>query len=106
MRRTLFAGLAALGLLAPLALVPAADKDKPADARPIKALLVLGGCCHEYAKQKDILKKGIESRALIEVLHVHTNQTRRRRRGLTVYDYPDWAKGYDVIIHDECTSEV
>ena len=65
MRRTLLAGLAALGLLIPLA--PAADKDKPADAKPIRALLVLGGCCHDYAKQKDILSKGIAARANVEV---------------------------------------
>ncbi|MBC8117763.1 MAG: hypothetical protein H7062_25515, partial [Candidatus Saccharimonas sp.] len=24
--------------------------------KPLKALLILGGCCHDYAKQKDILK--------------------------------------------------
>ena len=27
-------------------------------AKPLKALLVIGGCCHDYAKQKDILAKG------------------------------------------------
>ncbi len=33
-------------------------------AKPIRALLVTGGCCHDYEKQKDILKQGLESREL------------------------------------------
>ena len=105
MRRTLFAGLAALGLLAPLALVPAADKDKPADARPIKALLVLGGCCHDYAKQKDILSKGVAARANVEVTIAYDPDTTDKHFN-PVYNDPDWAKGYDVVIHDECSAYV
>ena len=35
--------------------------------KPIKALLITGGCCHDYAQQKDILKNGLESRANITV---------------------------------------
>ena len=31
------------------------------DAEPIKALLVIGGCCHDYDKQKDLLTKGISA---------------------------------------------
>src|SRR4051812_46423222 len=29
----------------------------------IRVLLITGGCCHDYAAQKDILKKGLEARA-------------------------------------------
>lgn len=79
-----------------------AAKQKP---RPIKALLITGGCCHDYAKQKDILKKGIESRALVEVTHVHSSNTTTKAR-FDLYDDPTWAKDYDVIIHDECSAEV
>ena len=32
--------------------------------KPIKALLVIGGCCHDYAAQKEILAKGLAARAL------------------------------------------
>ena len=44
-----------------------------ADAKPLKILLITGGCCHDYAKQKDILKTGIESRINAEVTQVHTD---------------------------------
>ena len=33
------------------------------EARPIRDLLVIGGCCHDYERQKDILTKGISARA-------------------------------------------
>ena len=36
-------------------------------AKPIRVLLVTGGCCHDFAKQKDILAKGLAERANVEV---------------------------------------
>ena len=38
------------------------------DVKPIRALLVLGGCCHDYNAQKDLLVKGIAERAHVEVV--------------------------------------
>ena len=80
----------------------AADKDKP---KPIKAMLITGGCCHDYAKQKEILKQGISQRAHVEVTLVHSTDTSTKAR-FEMYESPDWAKGYDVVIHDECSSDV
>src|SRR5437762_3256700 len=80
----------------------AQDAAKP---KALKALLITGGCCHEYGKQKDLLKKGIESRAMVEISHVHSTDTSTKAR-FPIYEDPNWAKGYDVIIHDECTSDV
>jgi type 1 glutamine amidotransferase len=79
-------------------------QDKPA-AKPIRALLVIGGCCHDYAKQKDILAKGIADRANIEVTIAY-DPDRTTKHLNPVYEKDDWAKGYDVIIHDECSADV
>jgi len=73
--------------------------------RPIKALLVTGGCCHDYAKQKELLKRGIESRAMVEVTLRHSTDTSTKAR-FEMYQSPDWADGFDVVIHDECSSDV
>ena len=32
-----------------------------ASDKPLRALLITGGCCHDYAKQKDILKQGFDT---------------------------------------------
>lgn len=73
--------------------------------KALKALLITGGCCHDYAKQKDLLKAGIEARAHVVVDQIHTDDKTTKAR-FAIYEKADWAKGYDVIIHDECTSDV
>jgi len=76
-----------------------------ADVKPLRALLITGGCCHDYGKQKDILKKGIEERANVVVDQIHSDDTSTKAR-FEMYEKADWAKGYDVVIHDECSSDV
>jgi type 1 glutamine amidotransferase len=73
--------------------------------KPLKALLVIGGCCHDYAAQKDILAKGISARAHVE-LTIAYDPDKTTRHLNPVYEKADWAAGYDVVIHDECSSDV
>ena len=74
-------------------------------AKPIRVLLVCGGCCHDYAKQKDILAKGIAERANVEVTIAYDDDKGTKHFN-PVYANPDWAKNFDVVIHDECTADV
>ena len=76
-----------------------------AETKPLKALLVAGGCCHDYAKQHEVIAKGIQSRANVQVDVVWTDD-KSVTPPLPLYDNPDWAKGYDIIIHDECAAGV
>ena len=76
-----------------------------AETKPLKALLLTGGCCHDYATQKEILKKGIEARANIIVDQIHTDNN-TIRPDLPIYGFPEYAKGYDVVIHDECAAGI
>ena len=72
---------------------------------PVRALLISGGCCHDYAKQKDILKSGIEARANVTIEQVHTDDS-STHPPLAILGNPDYAKGFDVVIHDECAADV
>jgi type 1 glutamine amidotransferase len=76
-----------------------------AKLKPIRALLVLGGCCHDYAVQKELLSKGISERAHVEVTFAHDPDTSTKHLN-PIYESAAWADGYDVIIHDECSSDV
>ena len=89
----------ALALVLPLASLRAAD------AKPLRVLLITGGCCHDYARQKDILKKGIEARANIQITQVHTDD-KSTKPPLAILGDADYAKGYDAVIHDECAADV
>ncbi|MDA7884664.1 ThuA domain-containing protein, partial [Akkermansiaceae bacterium] len=75
----------------------------PEPTRPLKALLIAGGCCHDYVKQHEVLYKGIQERANVRV-DVMWTRDRTTNPPLPLYDDPDWAKGYDIIIHDECAA--
>ncbi len=85
-----------------LAAVPVLADDPP---QPLKVLLITGGCCHDYKKQKDILKEGLEKRANVIVEQVHSDD-RSTKPPLPIYGNPDYAKGYDVVIHDECAADI
>ena len=88
-----------------LALALSLTSARAADGKPLRVLLISGGCCHDYAKQKDILKKGIEARANIQVTQVHTDD-KSTKPPLAILGDADYAKGYDVVIHDECAADV
>ena len=87
-------------LLGSTFLSPAADGPKP-----LRALLITGGCCHDYAKQKDILKEGLEARAHVVVDQIHTDD-KSTKPPLAILGNADYAKGYDVVIHDECSADI
>ncbi len=71
--------------------------------KPLRALLICGGCCHDYTEQHKVLSDGIQTRANIRV-DVWWTDDKSTNPPLTVYDNVNWANGYDVIIHDECAA--
>jgi type 1 glutamine amidotransferase len=110
MRYLLLAFAAVLcAVLVPAVLITRAAPAVPAAAEegtaPIKALLVLGGCCHDYAAQQKLITEGIAARAKVEwtIAYDPTNKTDKLN---PVFNNPDWAKGFDVIVHDECSADV
>jgi len=94
--------------LVPVSLLGLAGNDATRaddNPRPIRALLVIGGCCHDYKTQKDSLTRGISARANVQWTIAYDPDTGTRHLN-PVYEKPDWAKNFDVIVHDECCSDV
>jgi len=73
-------------------------------AAPLRALLVTGGCCHDYQNQKTILTQGISARANVSWTIVHGGSDRDYM--VSLYTNANWAAGYDVVVHDECFGSV
>ncbi|RMF44478.1 MAG: hypothetical protein D6753_02450 [Planctomycetota bacterium] len=82
--------------------LPAWSAEPP---RPLKVLLITGGCCHDYKTQKDLLKDGLEARAHVVVDQVHSDDASTAPK-LAIFGNPDYARGYDVVIHDECAAKI
>ena len=75
------------------------------EAKPLRILLVAGGCCHDYEQQQMILKEGIESR-INAVVDIAYNPDTTTEVTFEIYKSNDWAKDFDVILHDECSANV
>jgi type 1 glutamine amidotransferase len=96
-------------LVALLATAPVTRAADAPPAKPIRVLIVLGGCCHEYATQKDILAKGLAERANVQVTLAFDDirkDNKGKERLNPIYEKADWAKDFDVVIHDECSASV
>lgn len=76
-----------------------------AEPKPLRVLLVIGGCCHDYAAQKEILKAGLEKRLNVTVDIVYSAD-KNTTPALPILGNADYAKGYDVVIHDECGADI
>ena len=82
-------------------------------AKPIRALLVAGGCCHDYAFQTRVLTEGLSSRLPVEWTVVRDvkmvdgkDMAASREHVTSAYSKADWAEGFDVVVHDECYGAV
>lgn len=97
-----FSGIAAEAAKKPLEKTAEKSTDK---TDPIRVLLIAGGCCHDYAKQSAVLKAGVEERIHAEVTVIYS-ENRSTETTFEHYNDPNWADGYDVILHDECSANV
>src|SRR5580658_6765038 len=73
------------------ALLPLAGMAQP--AKPLKALILTGGCCHDYKNLVPFLTNSFGERVNIGF---------DIEFGVTRLDKKDFADGYDVIIYDVC----
>jgi type 1 glutamine amidotransferase len=89
-------------LLSALALTgasPLAAADK--NSKPLRALLITGGCCHNYEFQAEAIKGAVAKHTPVEWTVVNEGG-KGTEAMIPLYDNPDWAKGYDVVVHNEC----
>jgi len=68
---------------------------------PINALIISGGCCHDYSGQDKAIMD-----LLNPVMPIHwtvvLGMTDMPSGRLPFYENANWAKGYDIVVHNEC----
>lgn len=72
--------------------------------KPMHVLLVTGGCCHNYPFQSAQLTNAVARRADVRFTVVNEGGTGTRGQ-IALYDRPDWAKPFDVVVHNECFAD-
>jgi type 1 glutamine amidotransferase len=73
---------------------------------PIRALLITGGCCHDYEAQKATLTNGISARANVVWTVIHEGGSDDKEHKFSIYEKKNWAEGFDVVVHNECSGKV
>ena len=79
-----------------------ADDAKP---KPLRVLLISGGCCHDYPYQAKKFQEEAAKIANIEWV-VEIDPRKGTKGEIDLYSKADWAKGYDVVVHNECFADV
>ena len=75
----------------------AADKKTPLRA----LLMITGGCCHNYIFQSQALIDGVAKHAKVNWTVINEGG-KGTKAMIPLYKNPNWAKGYDVVVHNEC----
>lgn len=106
MKRLLLA-LAAVAFTCPAATAENAANQPPATSHqpPIRALLVTGGCCHDYDRQKLIIPRGVSARAHVVWTVVQQGGSTTDTK-IPLYEDPNWADNFDIVVHNECFAGV
>lgn len=94
-----FALVALLGLTVGIQPAPAADD---ASEKTLNVLLVTGGCCHDYDFQTKALQLALKERGVKANWTVINEGGNGTEAQIDLYNDPNWAKGADVVIHNEC----
>lgn len=87
--------------------VRATGQAPQAPAAPrVKALLIASGAFHDYGHQSRVLVEAVNKALPVDwtiALQGSANGTNTR---YPVYDRADWAAGFDIVIHNECSADV
>ena len=71
------------------------------ESKPLEALLITGGCCHDYHFQSAKLTEGTEKRMPVKWT-VDLDPRKGTKGQIKRYEDPQWAAAFDVVVHNEC----
>ena len=67
--------------------------------KPLKALMITGGCCHDYKKQKNIISEGISERVPTKWdIFFEMDQAKSKAH----LSKKGWSDGFDYIVYNHC----
>ena len=100
MKSQCLAALAVFALLLPTAGAQAETEDKSTNV--INILLITSGCCHDYDYQTKSMQLAFEKAGVAANWTVVNEGGTGTSAQIDFYKDSDWAKGFDVCIHNEC----
>lgn len=74
------------------------------EQRPLRALLITGGCCHNYSFQASQLTNATARFGNVRWTIVNEGGSGTQAM-IPLYDHPHWADAFDVVVHNECFAD-
>lgn len=100
--RVALCGLAMVALGVALAPVGAQQPEAPR----VRALLISAGAFHDYLHQSRVFVEVVGAAVPVDWTIALQGSPRGTTTRYPVYDAPDWARGFDIVIHNECSADV
>ena len=75
--------------------------EEPA-SQPVNILLITGGCCHDYVFQTKAMQLAFKDLGVAANWTVVNEGGTGTKAKISFYNNPEWAAGFDVVIHNEC----
>ena len=91
-------------LLVAISSLPSAQRPPAPTGPRINALIVSGGGCHDYPLQGKVLVDAV-SKALPVDWTVAIQGGRGTTGEMPIFRDPNWAKGFDIVVHNECFAD-
>jgi type 1 glutamine amidotransferase len=66
---------------------------------------VSGGCCHDWLTQGRAIMETVNKVLPVDWTVVYQGDRGTRSR-FPVYNDPNWAKGFDIVVHNECSADI
>ena len=79
-----------------------ATADDSQESTPLRILLITSGCCHDYDFQTKAMQLALKERGVSAKWDVVDEGGKGTSAQIDLYNNSDWAKGYDLVIHNEC----
>lgn len=74
-------------------------------AEPVSILIITGGCCHDYEHQTKAIQDAFKERNIPVNWKIVNEGGKGTKAQIGLYSNKDWAKGFDVVIHNECFAD-
>ncbi len=73
--------------------------------KPLRVLVVTGGCCHDYDFQTKSMQLAAKEQNIAIEWTVVNDGGKGTRAQIHLYENPEWAKSFDVVVHNECFAD-
>ena len=70
----------------------------------VNALMISGGGCHDCICEDAIFMKAMSTELPVERTVLYTGRADDKK--VELYNEPNWAEGYDIVVHNECYAAV